>query len=241
MKVKYISDLHLEFAPLDDQPLADVDVLVLAGDITIKNRVDWINEQAERFEHVIYVTGNHEYYKSNISNTDEYLADDLDPRIHFLQNSSVKIEDIWFHGSTLWTDMGTPADEYFISKGMSDFSVIRHGPDYRKFRPLDAKLLHHESMMYLKKNVKEGDVVITHHAPSFKSSPEHFIGTPLNPAFATDLSSFIMDYKPKYWIHGHMHNTSDYRIAGTNVLCNPRGYHPMELNKEFNINKTFEV
>ena len=235
-----MSDLHLEFGPLSEQPAADTDVLILAGDITYKNRVDWINEQAERFEHVIYVTGNHEYYKSNISHTDEYLADDLDPRVHFLQNDSVKIEDTWFHGTTLWTDMGTPADEYFISKGMSDFRVIRKGPDYRRFRPNDAKMLHHRSMMYLKKNVKEGDVVVTHHAPSFKSSLDHFIGSPLNPAYATDLSNFMMDHKPKFWIHGHMHNTSDYKIAGTNVLCNPRGY-VHEENFEFDINKTFEV
>ena len=240
MKVKYISDLHLEFAPLDDQPLADVDVLVLAGDITIKNRVDWINEQAERFEHVIYVTGNHEYYKSNISNTDDYLEDDLDPRVHFLQNRSVKIEDTWFHGATLWTDMGTPADQYFINQGMNDFRIIRYGPDFRRFRSDQAALFHHQTMQYFKKNVKEGDVVITHHAPSFKSSLDCFIGTPLNPAYATDLSNFMMDHKPKFWIHGHMHNTSDYRIAGTNVLCNPRGYINEE-NFEFDVNKTFEV
>ena len=240
MKVKYMSDLHLEFGPLHEDPTPDVDVLVLAGDITYKNRVDWINEQAEKFEHVIYVTGNHEYYKSNISHTDEYLADDLDPRIHFLRNSSVKIEDTWFHGATLWTDMGTPADEYFIAKGMNDFRIIRKGADYKRFRPNDAKLLHHESMMFLQKNVKQGDVVVTHHAPSFKSSLDCFIGSPLNPAYATDLSNFIMDYKPKFWIHGHMHNTSDYKIAGTNILCNPRGY-AHEENFEFDVNKTFEV
>ena len=48
-----------------------------------------------------------------------------------------------------------------------------------------------------------------------------------------------MDYKPKFWIHGHMHNTSDYMIAGTNVLCNPRGYN--DENFEFDVNKIFEI
>ena len=242
MKVKYMSDLHLEFGPLDVDPDNEgIDVLILAGDINIKHRVEWINEQASRFEHVIYVTGNHEYYKSNISNADAYIEEDLDPRVHFLQDSSVKIEDTWFHGTTLWTDMGTPIDQYFISKGMSDFRVIRHGESYSRFRPNQAAEMHHKSMEYLKKNVKEHDVVITHHAPSFKSSLECFIGNELNPAYATDLSEFILIYKPKYWIHGHMHNTSDYRIGGTNILCNPRGYTPSEINHEFDINKTFEV
>ena len=78
-----MSDLHLEFGPLDADPDNEgIDVLILAGDITIKHRVEWINEQASRFEHVIYVTGNHEYYKSNISNADAYIEEDLDPWSH---------------------------------------------------------------------------------------------------------------------------------------------------------------
>jgi hypothetical protein len=38
-----------------------------------------------------------------------------------------------------------------------------------------------------------------------------------------------------------MHNTSDYVIDQTRVLCNPRGYAPSDLNIDFDINKTFEV
>ena len=26
------------------------------------------------------------------------------------------------------------------------------------------------------------------------------------------------------WIHGHTHTSFDYRIQGTRVVCNPRGY-----------------
>jgi hypothetical protein len=26
------------------------------------------------------------------------------------------------------------------------------------------------------------------------------------------------------WIHGHTHDSFDYRLNGTRVLCNPRGY-----------------
>jgi len=245
MKIKYMSDLHLEFGQLNEEPTDNADVLILAGDINIKGRVGWINEQIEKYKHVIYVTGNHEYYNSNISHLDSRLEENLDPRIHFLQNKSVKIEDTMFHGSTLWTDM-TLADEYFINRGMSDFNVISINNDdvinngFRKFRTHDSKVEHYAAMEYLKANVKKGDVVITHHAPSFKSSLDCFIGSTLNPAFATDLSAFIMDYRPKFWIHGHMHNTSDYMISGTRILCNPRGYIHEE-NHEFDVNKTFEI
>ena len=26
------------------------------------------------------------------------------------------------------------------------------------------------------------------------------------------------------WIHGHMHDSFDYNVNGTRVVCNPRGY-----------------
>jgi Icc-related predicted phosphoesterase len=245
MKIKYMSDLHLEFGSLDVDPDNDADVLILAGDINIKQRVEWINEQAERFEHVIYVPGNHEYYRSNMDCADEYLADDLDPRVHFLQNSSVKIEDKWFHGSTLWTDyqgMGNqPLSMIDANERMSDHRIIRHTDDYRKFRAEDAAHVHMKARAYLVNNVKEGDVVITHHAPHENSSHEYFKGTPLSASYYSDLTVFMMTFKPSYWIHGHMHNTSDYVIDQTRVLCNPRGYAPSDLNIDFDINKTFEV
>ena len=36
------------------------------------------------------------------------------------------------------------------------------------------------------------------------------------------------------WIHGHMHESFDYEIYGTQVVCNPRGYAPKALNEDFN-------
>ena len=35
------------------------------------------------------------------------------------------------------------------------------------------------------------------------------------------------------WIHGHMHESSDYEIYGTRVVCNPRGYAPNALTPDF--------
>jgi len=54
----------------------------------------------------------------------------------------------------------------------------------------------------------------------------------------------MFTYKPSFWVHGHMHNTSDYIIGWTNVICNPRGYPVGDgenENREFDVNKTFEI
>jgi len=69
-------------------------------------------------------------------------------------------------------------------------------------------------------------VVVTHHAPTPLSIAEYYKGdTLMNGAFHSDLSEFIMDRPQiKLWLHGHMHNVSDYMIGDTRVVCNPRGY-----------------
>jgi Icc-related predicted phosphoesterase len=35
------------------------------------------------------------------------------------------------------------------------------------------------------------------------------------------------------WVHGHIHDSMDYNVKGTRVICNPRGYAPKELNPDF--------
>jgi hypothetical protein len=35
------------------------------------------------------------------------------------------------------------------------------------------------------------------------------------------------------WIHRHMHDAFDYRVHGTRIVCNPRGYAPDQLSEGF--------
>ena len=53
-----------------------------------------------------------------------------------------------------------------------------------------------------------------------------------NPAFASDLSALFCD-RVKLWVHGHTHESMDYELGGTRVLCNPRGYLPQLPNLNF--------
>ena len=40
----------------------------------------------------------------------------------------------------------------------------------------------------------------------------------------------------KYWSHGHTHESMDYMIGDCRVVCNPKGYHPTEVNPDFDPN-----
>ena len=64
MKIQLLSDLHLEFKDLDKSITTGADVIVLAGDIHKKaNAIPWINENIPTGVPVIYVLGNHEFYR----------------------------------------------------------------------------------------------------------------------------------------------------------------------------------
>ncbi len=222
-----MSDLHLEFTKYDmDDPDVHGDVLVLAGDITIKNRVAWINNQATRFRHIIYVLGNHEFYRGDLYRTVEKTRDALFSNVHLLQNESVTLNGKTFHGGTLWTDFenGNPLKMHLVGGALNDFKLIRMNKYSLRFRPEDALREHKQTKAFLAENVKPGDVVVTHHAPSWMSIATHFKNDLYNSGFASDLSDLILETRPSVWIHGHLHNASDYQIGDTTVLCNPRGY-----------------
>jgi len=47
----------------------------------------------------------------------------------------------------------------------------------------------------------------------------------MDAAFGSDLSALILDPgAPALWIHGHVHESRDYVVGGTRVVCNPHGY-----------------
>lgn len=66
MNALVISDLHLEFSTID-LDISDADIVVLAGDIHLGARaLPWIQQQCADIP-VIYVPGNHEFYRGEYS------------------------------------------------------------------------------------------------------------------------------------------------------------------------------
>tara|TARA_Y100000034_G_C6894417_1_gene412054 strand:- start:397 stop:1164 length:768 start_codon:yes stop_codon:yes gene_type:complete len=238
MRINYMSDLHLEFGPMEIEPDGG-DILVLAGDINIKGRVDWINTIANKFNHVLYILGNHEFYRGTIDNIYKKIKERLVDNVHLLENESITIDDVTFHGATLWSDFlnGNPMSYLQCNQEINDYRLIRAGTGKQRFRPQLAHKLHYISKAFLQENVKEGDIVITHMAPSLLSIHEKYKNDMnINGAYASDLSELILDTKPKLWFHGHMHYSFDYTIGNTRILCNPRGYIGEELNHRFDPN-----
>jgi predicted phosphodiesterase len=247
VKIHILSDLHQEFAEYSPAPVK-ADVIILAGD-THKglNGVRWAKQT---FTHtpVIYIAGNHEYYGKNFkANLQRMREETKGTNVHFLENDSIKIGDVTFLGTTLWTDLNfhgnRPVAETDIVRAMNDYKAIRIEPLYRKLLPRDTAGMFDIATAWLTKTlptIAGKKVVITHHGISHQSVPEEFKGDSCQPAYTSELTPFILDNPVNLWIHGHTHKAFDYTIGTTRVVTNPRGY-PSETNHGFNPNLVIDL
>ncbi|WP_020406237.1 metallophosphoesterase [Hahella ganghwensis] len=240
MNIQLFSDLHIEFEDFEAH-CDGADVVVFAGDIHIGVKgIEWIERQNINCP-IIYVLGNHEYYRHKYpSLIRKVKARVAGTNIHVLENESVDINGVRFHGATLWTNFelyGNPkVAGYECQQVMTDFKKIRKEPSYSKLRSLDVAIIHAHSMHWLSQSLNDSpaalNVVVTHHAPSIKSVPQRYKENIVTAAYASNLESFIEEFKPDLWLHGHLHNSSNYYVGCCNIRCNPRGYVD-ERNAEF--------
>jgi len=246
VKLQILSDLHLEMG--DCAPVqTDADVVVLGGDVHVGRRgVGWIKRHFSD-KPVIYVAGNHEFYGNSVPGLFNELRCAVEgSNICVLENESVQLDGWTFLGCTLWTDFQTWNDRVAAmlaaKNGISDFNVIRGRADW--FSPKDSVELHRESLGWLKDELNrhppEKSVVITHHAPSEKSTPPQHAGEMLNAAFVSALDDFVSESGVPLWIHGHTHYCVDYKIGKTRVFSNQRGY-PGESDAGFKPDVVIEV
>ena len=198
---------------------------------------------------VIYVLGNHEFYRHSFPNLiGELRRETNGSNIHLLENSAVEIGGVSFLGCTLWSDYRVNGDEVIAKaiahKGISDYELIAKGSSRYLLTPEDTAIAHAMSLKWLKREVASRDpsktVIVTHHAPSRKSIPPWHVGSLLNGAFVSDLEEFIVEAAVPLWIHGHTHYCTDYKVDRTRVLSNQRGY-PGAVPAEFEAGLVVEI
>lgn len=137
LKIQIVSDLHLDKYG-DDIPddiiIPNAPVLALLGDVGSAGSLyyqQFLYKQTERFQHVIFLAGNHEYYNQRIKiikrqndrasvksvNNDElpplmttdeqqkWMRDvaNSKPNLHFLERDGLEINGVVILGTTLWS------------------------------------------------------------------------------------------------------------------------------------------
>jgi Icc-related predicted phosphoesterase len=240
MRISVFSDLHLEFGkPFTAAPPIGTDVIVCAGDVLDKGvvpSIEWLAAMAEPSIPIIFVAGNHEFYRSSMveSIAAANALRDRHPNIHFLDDRDVVIDDVLFAGATFWTDFrlfnrNPETSMWWAEKGMNDYKRINLSKKpFRKFKPIESFRRHGASIKFLSESLGRADVrkrvVVTHHAPSPRSISRYFRDDPLSPCYASDCEAFIREAEPDLWVHGHVHHSVDYTVGFTRIICNSRGY-----------------
>jgi len=200
MKIKLVSDLHLEFSDIMIPNDADYDLLILSGDIMVAQDLhdhqdenvrtaamlemlgsrqlksqrfrDFLKRCSFQFPHVIYVAGNHEFYHGKFFASIDHLREECAkyPNVYFLENDVKVINDIVFMGATLWTDCNK--HDPFTLHALADMMN-----DFRIIRNDDAGY----------RTLKPADIADRHRKTL-------------------------------------QHHPFDYVLGSTRVVCNPRGY-----------------
>ncbi len=249
MKIQLLSDLHLETHPeWQATPLADADLLVLAGDVGSYqpgSRLQGDDFGLERFSPragwptpVLFVPGNHEY------DTLDFDAAHLRLRatcerlgIHWLERETLVMGGVRFVGTTLWTDFDALAADEPPERQLKARDKAFRAANYYLKKTLTTR----EGEPWLAEGVRahglvcqnwlrstlaiphDGPtVVVTHFAPSLHSADPRYGRVPGTAGFCNALDALLP--QADLWLHGHLHAPSDYRVGRCRVVANPLGY-----------------
>lgn len=229
MRALLLSDLHLEHAALP-APRHEADVVFLAGDIDIGIRgVEWAKDTFS--VPVFYVPGNHE---------EDDLQRDLLLRmqraaegshVRILDNRTEIFSGLRIIGATLWTD------GLLLQNNIPLTRRIITDPELTRRHLASVRYIRNE----LSNPFPGSTVVITHHAPSFRSVPDRFKDDELSAQFASNLDDLVRGSGAALWHHGHTHDSREYFIGSTRVICNPRGYPGNDRNPAFSPSLIIEI
>ena len=200
-----------------------------------------LEECSAKYRKVIMVMGNHEHYRFQFHKTYEHIKSQLPKNVHLLEKESLVLDGVLFLGATLWTDMNRQdaLTMYHMQGAMNDYRQITMLNEekhvYHRLQPEYTVKEHLKTLEYFRTALAENKqreggplpvVVVTHHSPSKLSiKPKYEKDVLMNGAYSSDLSEFILDHPEiQVWTHGHTHDTFDYQVGSTRVICNPRGY-----------------
>lgn len=239
MRLQFFSDLHVGVAPL--RPIAvapDIDAVVVAGDVYpgAERAFACLRQIVPMQVPIVMVLGNHEFYRRRW-NEEVAAAREQAPLygVHLLEDATAIVGKVRFIGATLWTDYSLFGDHTVANamdvaaRGLNDHRLISWTKQpWRRFRPQEALGLHRRSRAFIESELRKpfagSTVVVTHHAPHPGSLHERYRNDFLSAAFVSDLTAVIETGQPDLWVHGHVHDSFDYRVGATRVLCNPHGY-----------------
>ncbi|UFW42385.1 metallophosphoesterase [Bradyrhizobium sp. WSM471] len=242
MRLQIVNDLHLDHPGSGGAPplAKGVRMVVVAGDTCegLVNAVEQLRRAYPAPTEVVMVAGNHELWSKNLDfeeHWEEGLLAAERHGVHLLENSALTLWGVRLLGCTLWTDyelFGAHMRDvamHAAAHTMLDHRRIKWRRDpWRRFRPAEARLLHHRSRLFLETELAKSHdgptVCISHHAMTPEAVAPAFRDSMVTAAYASELSSLIDRFQPDLIVSGHTHYPMDLTRGRTRLLSNPAGY-----------------
>ena len=243
LKLQIASDIHREFGHNPLVPNIGADVLVLAGDIGYAedSTIEWIRDElAGRYEAILYVPGNHEFYGLDYHRANSHMEEmAMYGEYEWMNNKAVEVSGQRFVGTPLWANFCHEARSMLqAGAAINDFHKIRYNGDV--LTPADMLDLHDEAKAFLLKETRPGDVVITHWPPTLKAAHPDYPMDGIARYFSADIPEVIEATRPTLWICGHTHHNVNFMLGETRILSNQGGY-PHEHSVGYNPGLIVEV
>lgn len=258
MAVLVLGDLHLDqwleqgrnpFSSQGAPFWADLDALIVAGDLCDKPKVRWAPMLAHigryvPLDRVHVFPGNHDFYHHVLDGEARLEDITIAAGAHYAQKRQIVIGDTRFLCCTLWTDFAAGGD---VSKAMAearqrmnDYRYIRmQGAKYRKIRPEDTREVHRDHRAWLEGALATPfagrTMVVTHHGPVPGVTDGKTPG--LEPTYTSDLTALIDRYQPDTWLFGHTHMPVTLQRGPTRIANVSLGYpgHVLDADVQVSI------
>lgn len=248
VKFQIMSDIHIENLE-DDLKIEDfiqpsTEILILAGDIgrvtKYKQLENFLKKICPFFEIVLYVLGNHEYYRvDNIKpkTMDEIILDlnsikNNIPNLYILNRNSVIIDNVCITGCTLWSHVNINIPSFIVR------IPYINSTKYNYLFQRDLNYIENMISYCQKKSLKL--LVVTHHSPTFtvglKKENDKY-----KTLYYNNLDNLLCSTKVHTWVCGHTHKNFDIITSrGTRVVSNQKGKLKDKVYG-FSLNKIIEV
>ncbi len=246
LRAQLASDLHIGgwlerniLPPLHPNP--DAHALILAGDLC--NGIPGVQSAAwlaklKDFSWplgIYMVLGNHDYYNLDLDEAAsawQEIFDLIEVPVQVLNRTVATLDapggQVRLAGCTYWTDFdrNNPLLLFHAEKTIADYKWIKVGD--RRIRTGDVLQAHERDREWLLQlppgSQDDPLVVVTHHAPSWRSVHPDRKTDILNGVYVSASEWIAEQLTPAAWIHGHVHARCDYWHGSTRIVSNPIGY-----------------
>ena len=252
--IQYMSDLHLERIKYDYGISKATPFLILDGDIgrfcDYDLLKDFLATQCDKFEKVLYVPGNHEFYSSSreggLVAADSLVKEpSMNARLYVMNRERIDLPDsnATVLGCTLHSQI--PPDYTRLTRDFEQIKgwrVAHHNAEHQR----DLAWLKLSLAELSQESPKRNVVIATHYAPSFDKvcHPQHK-NNAVQPCFSSHTLEQLPSWKGSglvtHWIFGHTHWNAKFKAGkvtvASNQLCNDshqlswwqkRSYHPFD-------------